>query len=66
MLSFANPQTLMNKPLIEQTQASLPADVQPLFAQMIQSIRDALGNTLSMVFLTGTLVLVVAPPPYSS
>lgn len=60
MLSFANPQTLMNKPLIEQTQASLPADVQPLFAQMIQSIRDALGNTLSMVFLTGTLVLVVA------
>ncbi|WP_194544698.1 MDR family MFS transporter [Paenibacillus sp. JZ16] len=60
MLSFANPQTLMNKPLIEQTQASLPADVQSLFAQMIDSIRDALGNTLSMVFLTGTLVLVVA------
>lgn len=60
MLSFANPQTLMNKPLIEQTQASLPADVQPLFAQMIDSIRDALGSTLSMVFLTGTLVLVVA------
>lgn len=60
MLSFANPQTLMNKPLIEQTQASLPADVQPLFVQMIDSIRDALGNTLSMVFLTGTLVLVVA------
>ncbi|GIP01392.1 MFS transporter [Paenibacillus lautus] len=60
MLSFANPQTLMNKPLIEQTQASLPADVQPLFMQMIDSIRDALGDTLSMVFLTGTLVLVVA------
>lgn len=60
MLSFANPQTLMNKPLIEQTQASLPADVQPLFAQMIDSIRYALGDTLSMVFLTGTLVLVVA------
>lgn len=60
MLSFANPQTLMNKPLIEQTQASLAAEVQPLFVQMIDSIRDALGNTLSMVFLTGTLVLVVA------
>lgn len=60
MLSFANPQTLMNKPLIEQTQASLPVDVQPLFVQMIDSIRDALGNTLSMVFLTGTLILVVA------
>ncbi|MGG3284067.1 DHA2 family efflux MFS transporter permease subunit [Paenibacillus solani] len=60
MLSFANPQTLMNKPLIEKTQASLPADVQPLFMQMIDSIRDALGNTLSMVFLTGMLVLVLA------
>ncbi|WP_059051949.1 MDR family MFS transporter [Paenibacillus senegalimassiliensis] len=60
MLAFANPQTLMNKPLIEQTQASLPADAQVLFAQMIQGIRDALGTTLSTVFLTGALVLVVA------
>lgn len=60
MLSFANPQTLMNKPLIEKTEASLPADVQPLFMQMIDNIRDALGNTLSMVFLTGMLVLVLA------
>ncbi|GAB6927388.1 MDR family MFS transporter [Paenibacillus sp. JCM 10914] len=60
LVSFANPQTLMNKPLIEQTEASLPADVQPLFMQMIDSIRDALGNTLSMVFLTGMIVLVAA------
>ncbi|MEF2965010.1 MDR family MFS transporter [Paenibacillus sp. M1] len=58
--AFANPQTLMNKPLIEETQAGLPADIQPLFAQMIQSIRDALGDTLSLVFLTGTLVLIVS------
>lgn len=60
MLSFANPQALMNKPMLESTQASLPADVQPLFTQMIDSIRDALGQTLSSVFLTGTIVLVVA------
>lgn len=60
MLSFANPQALMNKPLLEQTQASLPADVQPVFLQMIEGIRDALGQTLSSVFLTGTIVLVVA------
>ncbi len=60
MLSFANPQALMNKPLLESTQASLPADVQPLFTQMIDSIRDALGQTLSSVFLTGTIVLIVA------
>ncbi|PYI53300.1 MDR family MFS transporter [Paenibacillus flagellatus] len=60
MLSFANPQTLMNKPLIEKTQAGLPADVQPLFMQMIDRIREALGDTLSVVFLTGALVTVVA------
>ncbi|RUT48024.1 DHA2 family efflux MFS transporter permease subunit [Paenibacillus anaericanus] len=60
ILSFANPRMLMNKPLIEQTQASLPADAQPLFAQMIANIREALGSTLSSVFLTGTIVMVVA------
>lgn len=60
MTAFANPQALMNKPLLEQTQASLPADAQPIFVQMIDSIRDALGQTLSTVFLTGTIVLVVA------
>lgn len=60
MAAFANPQALMNKPLLEQTQAALPADVQPLFTQMIDSIRDALGQTLSTVFLTGTIVLCVA------
>lgn len=60
MLSFANPQALMNKPMLEQTQASMPTDVQPIFTQMIDGIRDALGQTLSSVFLTGTIVLVVA------
>lgn len=55
--AFANPQALMNKPLLEQTQAHLPADVQPLFTQLIDTIRDALGQTLSTVFLTGALVL---------
>ncbi|MNP34341.1 hypothetical protein D3C76_1276220 [compost metagenome] len=60
MGAFANPQTLMNKPLIEQTQASLPTDIQPVFEKLIASMRDILGTTLSHVFLTGTLVLVVA------
>ncbi|MEC0242567.1 MDR family MFS transporter [Paenibacillus dokdonensis] len=60
MLSFANPQALMNKPLVDKTEASLPAEAKTLFIQMIDSIRDALGSTLSTVFLTGTVVLVVA------
>ncbi|MET3549103.1 EmrB/QacA subfamily drug resistance transporter [Paenibacillus favisporus] len=60
MLAFANPQTLMNKPLVEKTEASLPEQARALFVQMIDSIRHALGDTLSTVFLTGTLVLIVA------
>lgn len=60
MAAFANPQTLMNKPLIEQTEAGLSSDVLPMFQQLIQSIRDALGDTLSTVFLTGTLVMIVS------
>lgn len=60
MLSFANPRTLMDKPALEATQASLPADAQPVFVQMIDSIRGALGDTLSTVFLTGAIVTTVA------
>ncbi|WP_042348388.1 MDR family MFS transporter [Bacillus massiliigorillae] len=60
MVAFANPQALMNKPLLEKTQASLPAEIQPIFTQMIDNIRDALSQTLSTVFLTGTIILVVA------
>lgn len=60
MLAFANPQTLMNTPLLEKTQASLPAPAQHVFVNMIDNIREALSHTLSTVFLTGTLVMVVA------
>jgi len=60
LLTFANPQALMNKPLLEQTQASLPPEAQALFAQMIDSIRHALASTLSVVFLTGAIVTAVA------
>jgi EmrB/QacA subfamily drug resistance transporter len=57
---FANPQMLMNKPVIDSTMASLPADVQPIFTKMLDMVRDALATTLSSVFLTGTIVLGVA------
>lgn len=60
MLAFANPQTLMNTPLLEKTQASLPVSAQHVFVNMIDNIREALSHTLSTVFLTGTLVMVAA------
>ncbi|WP_068621190.1 DHA2 family efflux MFS transporter permease subunit [Paenibacillus tuaregi] len=60
MLKFANPQELMNKPELDKAIAAMPANAKPVFLQMIDGIRDALGTTLSTVFLTGTLVLVLA------
>jgi EmrB/QacA subfamily drug resistance transporter len=60
MLAFANPQTLMNTPLLEKTQESLPAGAQQVFIHMIDNIREALSTTLSTVFLTATLVMVVS------
>ncbi|WP_438433032.1 MDR family MFS transporter [Gorillibacterium sp. sgz500922] len=59
-LPFANPKTLMNKPELDKFENSLSADIKPIFLDVVKSIRQALGDTLSSVFLTGTLVLVVA------
>ncbi|MEO3944463.1 MDR family MFS transporter [Gorillibacterium sp. CAU 1737] len=60
MAAFANPRALMNKPLLDETRAGLPATIQPVFDDLITNIRHALGQTLSTVFLTGALVLSVA------
>ncbi len=60
MVEFANPQTLMNRPLIEATEKSLPEEARVIFVQMIDRIRDALGDTLSLVFATGTGVLCIS------
>ncbi|MFC5652347.1 MDR family MFS transporter [Paenibacillus solisilvae] len=58
--AFANPQMLTNQPELEKLHQSLPADLQPVFAKTITLLRDALSESLSTVFLTGTLILVVA------
>lgn len=57
---FANPQMLTDQPALKSTMESLPADVQPVFAQMVEALRDALSASLSTVFLTGAIILVVA------
>lgn len=58
--AFANPQMLTNQPALEQLHQSLPADLQPVFTKMVDMLREALSNSLSTVFLTGALILVVA------
>ncbi|MUT65611.1 MDR family MFS transporter [Paenibacillus sp. NEAU-GSW1] len=57
---FANPQMLTDQPALKSTMESLPADIQPIFAKVIEMLRDALSSSLSTVFLTGALILVVA------
>lgn len=57
---FQNPEMLLDQPKLEQLQATLPAEIQPIITQMIETLRNALSESLTTVFLAGTAVLVVA------
>ncbi|GBG07949.1 MFS transporter [Paenibacillus sp. MY03] len=58
--AFQNPEMLLDQPKLEQLQQTLPADVQPLITQMIDMLRDALSHSLTVVFLAGASLVVVA------
>lgn len=60
LAAFHNPEMLLDQPRLAQLQASLPADVQPIFTKMIDMLRDALASSLTTVFLSGAVLLVVA------
>ncbi len=55
-----NPELLLNQPAIEEIQASLPANVQEIFAQMMETLREALSASLTTVFLSGAAALLIA------
>lgn len=55
-----NPQLLLNQPKLKEIIAGLPEQLLPLFNQMMDMLRNALGETISVVFLFGSLTLVVA------
>ncbi|RIX53664.1 DHA2 family efflux MFS transporter permease subunit [Paenibacillus nanensis] len=57
---FQNPEMLLDQPKLEQLQATLPPEIQPIISQMIETLRGALSDSLTTVFLAGTAVLVVA------
>lgn len=57
---FQNPQILLDQPKLEQILASLPAGAQPMFHRMVETLRDALSASLSIVFLAGAAVIAVA------
>lgn len=58
--AFTNPQMLLNQPKLKELHATLPEQVQPLFNQLIEMLRSALSDSLTVVFLSGTALLVVA------
>ncbi|MCR8636915.1 MDR family MFS transporter [Paenibacillus radicis (ex Xue et al. 2023)] len=57
---FLNPQVLLDQPKLKIIQASLPAELQSYFAQLMDMLRAVLSETLSTVFLSGAGLLVLA------
>lgn len=55
-----DPQLLLDQSKLSVIQNGLPEQAQPVFAQLLEGLRQALATSLSNVFLTGTIVLVVA------
>lgn len=58
--AFQNPEMLLDQPKLAKLQSELPADVQPIITQLIDSLRDALSSSLTTVFLSGTAIVAVA------
>ncbi|MFF2887368.1 MDR family MFS transporter [Paenibacillus sp. NPDC057967] len=57
---FHNPEMLLDQPKLHELQSTLPADVQPIISQLIETLRDALSSSLTTVFLAGTALVAVA------
>ncbi|MNN76691.1 hypothetical protein D3C81_1930930 [compost metagenome] len=55
-----NPQMLLDQPKLKELHATLPEQIQPLFNQLIEMLRSALSDSLTVVFLSGTALLVIA------
>jgi len=57
---FTHPQMLLDQPKLAELQQTLPPDIEPLFEKMLTMLRDALSSSLTIVFLSGMTLLVVA------
>ncbi|GKU79200.1 MDR family MFS transporter [Paenibacillus sp. L3-i20] len=60
LTAFHDPQILLNQPKLEEIKSSMPADVQPLITNLIDTLREALSSSLTTVFLAGTALVVIA------
>jgi EmrB/QacA subfamily drug resistance transporter len=55
-----NPQVLMDPDKLDQIHASLPEQMQGVFTQLVDMLREALSYSLSGVFIIGSLVIGTA------
>jgi EmrB/QacA subfamily drug resistance transporter len=60
LAAFQNPSMLLDQPKLEKMQSALPLQIQPVIEKMIDTLRDALASSLSVVFLAGSALLAVA------
>ncbi|WP_141504955.1 MDR family MFS transporter [Paenibacillus luteus] len=58
--SFLNPQMLLDQPKLKELHATLPEQIQPLFTHIIEMVREVLSESLTVVFLFGMSLLIVA------
>jgi EmrB/QacA subfamily drug resistance transporter len=58
--SFLNPQMLLDQPKLKELHATLPEQIQPLFTHIIEMVRSVLSDSLTVVFLFGMSLLIVA------
>ncbi|KAI7258938.1 hypothetical protein KC345_g10438 [Hortaea werneckii] len=58
--AFMNPQLLLDQPKLKELHTTLPEPIRPLFNQLIEMLRGALSDSLTVVFLSGTALLVIA------
>ncbi|MFC0212198.1 MDR family MFS transporter [Paenibacillus chartarius] len=57
---FQNPEMLLDQPRLQQLLDTMPANVQPILHNMIETLRSALASSLTTVFLAGTALVVLA------
>ncbi|MEK8126522.1 MDR family MFS transporter [Paenibacillus filicis] len=60
LAAFQNPEMLLDQPRLAELQHTLPEQIQPILAKMIDMLRDALSASLTTVFLAGAALLVIA------
>jgi len=60
LAQFQNPELLLDPTKLAALLNSMPPKVLPVFTQLVESLRQALAVSLSHVFLTGALIMIVA------